>query len=168
MSKSSYEIIQPRNTLREKVGGRMPGIDAAALARAEAALQSLSGEFQGWMEEEVEKLDAARRTAAEARFNAEGLEALFIAAHDAKGVGSTYEYPLVTRIAASLCRMLETPESRAAARRATAVIDAHVDAIRAVVRSGIRVSEHPVGGTLAAELEARASALIASAAPASA
>ena len=59
----------------------------------------------------------------------------------------------MTRIAGSLCRMLDDP-----ARRMDApliIIDAHVDAIRAVVRDGIKTDDHPTGRALAETLEAR-------------
>ena len=36
-----------------------------------------------------------------------------------------------------------------------AILDAHIDAIRAVVRDKIQTDDHPVGQTLAETLEAR-------------
>lgn len=163
MSKQAFEVIQPRNTLREKMGGRMPALDAAALARAEEALKSLSTQFQGWMEDEVANLDAARREAVARGFDVASIETLFGRAHDAKGMGSTYEYPLVTRIAASLCKMLETQEARAAAAGATALLEAHVDAIRAAVRGRIKTDADPVGAALASELEKKSAEFLAKA-----
>jgi hypothetical protein len=146
---SKPQIIQPRNTLRAKIGGQMPAIDAAALARAEA-------EFQAWMEEEVAKMDVALAAGQEAGFDDASLEALYGAAHDAKGLGTTYEYPIITRIAASLCRLLETPEARARARGSISLVDAHVNAAKAAVRAKIKNVEHPTGKALVAELETRA------------
>lgn len=163
MSKHAFEVIQPRNTLREKMGGRMPALDAAALARAEEALKSLSTQFQGWMEDEVANLDAARRNAVANAFDEPSIDELFGRAHDTKGMGSTYEYPLVTRIAASLCKMLETPEARAAAASATTLLEAHVDAIRAAVRGRIKSDTDPVGAALASELEKKSAAFLAKA-----
>ena len=72
-------------------------------------------------------------------------------AHDLKGLGGTYQYPLVTRMAASLCRITDTAERRADAP--LFLIDAHIDAIKAVVRDGIQTDDHPVGRALAEELE---------------
>ncbi|MNE87209.1 hypothetical protein D3C80_1843820 [compost metagenome] len=68
-------------------------------------------------------------------------------------MGTTYEYPLVTRIAASLCRMLDDADKRMQAP--LAVVDAHIDAIKAVVRDKIQTDEHPVGRDLVEALEAR-------------
>lgn len=124
--------------------------DAAAVARAEAALQGLSSQFGGWMRDEVEKLDAARSQSRGQSLSAEAGERLYSRAHDMKGLGGTYQFPIVTRIAASLCRLLE-PERRAAAP--AKLIDAHVDAIKAVVRDDVRTDEDPVGRILVGALE---------------
>ncbi|HYG25706.1 MAG TPA: Hpt domain-containing protein, partial [Caulobacteraceae bacterium] len=62
------QVIQVPNTLRMKVGGRFGGTDAAAIAKAEAALKSLSGNFSEWLNDEIVKLDAARQ-----RIRAEGI-----------------------------------------------------------------------------------------------
>ena len=51
-------VIQPPS-LRLKVGGRFGAIDPSAIAKAEAALKSLSGNFAQWLSEEVVKLDVA-------------------------------------------------------------------------------------------------------------
>jgi hypothetical protein len=150
----SVQVIQPQRTLRDKIG-RVPSIDAAALDRAEAALKSLSGQFQAWMEDEVFKLDEARNAARAAGWSEASLADVFLRAHDAKGMGTTYEYPLVTRIAGSLCRFIETPEQRDVARQNISVVEAHVDAIKAAVRGGIRTDENPTGRALAVELETR-------------
>jgi len=154
----AVQVIQPQRTLRDKIG-KMPAIDPGALARAEAALKSLSGQFQTWMEDEVVKLDDARTVARAAGWAEDSLSDVFMRAHDAKGMGTTYEYPLVTRIAGSLCRFIETPEQRAVARANGNLIDAHVDAIKAAVRGQIRSDENPVGRSLAVELETRVAAL---------
>ena len=80
-------------------------------------------------------------------------EALYFRAHDLKGLGTTYEYPLVTRLAGSLCKMLDDADRRMSAP--LVILDAHIDAIRAVVRDQIKTDEHPTGRALAETLEAR-------------
>jgi hypothetical protein len=147
--------MKPRNLLKEKVGSPLPAFDEAALKRAEAALAALSTEFQGWMEEEVARLLAARDAAKAAGWDDDSLDRLFGCAHDAKGLGATYEYPLVTRLAGSLCRLIETPAGKEAARSAPRLVDAHVEAIRATVRDKIKELSHPVARALLGELENR-------------
>lgn len=150
---NNAQMIQPPNTLKAKVGGGRFSLDADAVARAEAALKSLSGQFAQWMQDELDKLDAARSEIGAKGMTAETSEALYMRAHDLKGLGATYEFPLVTRIAASLCKLIDNPATRAAAP--LPLVDAHINAIKAAVRDNIKTDEHPVGKVLAEELEAR-------------
>ena len=147
------QVFQPPNTIKTKVGAGRFNLDADAVARAEAALKSLSGQFGQWMQDELDKLDAARAEVRAKGMNAETSEALYMRAHDLKGLGTTYEYPLVTRIAGSLCKLIDVPERRETAP--LSLIDAHIDAIKAAVRDEIRTDEHPVGRALAEALETR-------------
>jgi len=148
------QVIRPPNPLRAKVGGGFGGIDASAIARAEEALKAMSAQFGQWLNDEVAKLDKAQADIRNQGYSPETAEALYFRAHDLKGLGTTYEYPLVTRIAASLCRMLDDADKRMQAP--LAVVDAHIDAIKAVVRDKIQTDDHPVGRDLAETLEARA------------
>jgi len=150
---NSGQMIQVPNTLRAKVGGRFGAIDPAAIAKAEAALKSLSGNFTQWLNDEVVKLEAARQRVKAEGVNAETMETLYLRAHDLKGLGATYEYPLITRIGASLCRLIDDKDKRLTAPMA--LIDGHIDAIKAAVRDEIKTDDHPVGRVLIQELERR-------------
>ncbi len=145
------EIIQVPNTLRAKVGGRFAGIDAAAVARAEMALKGLSAQFGQWLQEEVAKLEAARATVKAEGVTRANMDTLHLHAHDLKGLGGTYDYPLITRVAGSLCKLMDDPAERM--RAPLFLIDAHIDAVRAIVRDEIRDPTHPVGRALAEALE---------------
>ncbi|MDR7119007.1 Hpt domain-containing protein [Caulobacter sp. BE254] len=151
-NKSAAEVIQVPNMLKLKVGGR-GGIDMAAIAKAEAALKSLSGNFAQWLDDEIVKLEAARQDVRARGLTAETVETLYLRAHDLKGLGATYEFPLITRLAGSLCKLIDDPATRLAAPMF--LVDAHIDAIKACVRDDIKVDTHPVGKVLAAELEGR-------------
>ena len=148
------QMIQPPNALRLKVGGgRLGAIDPAAIAKAEAALKSLSGNFAQWLNDEIVKLEAARQEVRAQGLTAETVETLYLRAHDLKGLGATYEFPLITRLAGSLCKLIDDPATRLSAPMF--LVDAHIDAIKACVRDDIKVDTHPVGKVLAAELEGR-------------
>ncbi len=151
------QVIRPPNTLRMKVGGGFGGIDANAIAKAEEALKAMSAQFGQWLEDEITKLDAAHAQVRAQGVNAQTTEALYFRAHDLKGLGATYQYPLVTRLAGSLCKLLDDPARRLAAP--AKLIDAHVDAIKAVVRDKIQTDDHPTGRALAETLEAQVAAL---------
>ncbi|WP_293378269.1 Hpt domain-containing protein [Phenylobacterium sp.] len=157
---NSGQMIQPNNALRLKVGGgRLGAIDPAAIAKAEAALKSLASNFSQWLNDEIVKLEAARQTVKAQGVTAETMENLYLRAHDLKGLGTTYGYQLITRIAGSLCRMIDDKEKRASAQ--LDLVDAHIDAIKAAVRDDIKSDEHPVGRVLVEELERRVKAMTA-------
>lgn len=150
------QVIQVPNTLRLKVGGRFGAVDASAIAKAEAALKSLSGNFAAWLQDEVTKLEAARQTVKTDGATPETLETLYLRVHDLKGLGTTYEFPLITRMAGSLCKLIDDKDKRMEAPMV--LIDAHIDGIKAAVRDGIKTDDHPVGKILVEELERRVSA----------
>jgi hypothetical protein len=121
-------MIQPNNALRLKVGGgRLGAIDPAAIAKAEAALKSLASNFSQWLNDEIVKLEAARQQVKSEGVTPESMENLYLRAHDLKGLGTTYGYQLITRIAGSLCRMIDDKEKRASVP--LELVDAHIDAI---------------------------------------
>jgi HPt (histidine-containing phosphotransfer) domain-containing protein len=134
---ADHEVITPSNQLRGAVSTvrtRNPADDP--VARAEQALAQLSGEFSGWMNEECERLHAARSDAKKKGFSKSTHEALFHAAHDIKGEAATFGFPWVAALADSLCRLIEhTPDMT---RIPLTLVDQHVDAIRAIVRESAR------------------------------
>lgn len=151
------QMFTPPNTLRMKVGGGFGGIDAGAIAKAEEALKAMSAQFGQWLQDEITKLDAAQSAIRTQGLTTETAEGLYFRAHDLKGLGSTYQYPIVTRMAGSLCKLLDDPAKRMDAP--VVLLDAHIDAIKAVVRDEIQTDEHPVGRELAQTLEARVAEL---------
>lgn len=152
------EIINPPNMLKVKVGGKLPSADKMMIQRAENALNNLKCEFNDWLAEEVDKLEA---TMVEVRTH--GLkgplgEMMFTAAHDLRGLGTTYEFPIISRMAGSLSRLLDTEDNRA--RAPMSLIEAHVGAIRAAIAQNIRDESDPIGRQLAEELDTMVRALV--------
>ena len=148
------QMIPAPTSLRLKVGAnRMGAIDAAAIAKAEAALQSLAGNFGEWLQDEIVKLEAARQQVRDTGVTVETMENLYLRAHDLKGLGTTYGYQLITRIAGSLCRLIDEKDKRLTAPMP--LVDAHIDAIKAAVREDMKADDHPVGRALVTELERR-------------
>ncbi|MEO1040396.1 MAG: Hpt domain-containing protein [Pseudomonadota bacterium] len=152
------EIITPPNMLRVKVGGRIAPADPSAIARAEAAIDQMKVEFKDWLGEEVAKLEAAFARTGAAGLVGEAGDQLFIVAHDLRGLGTTYEFPIITRMAASLARLIESDEKRA--KVPAELVGAHVGAISAALRQNIRTDDNPVGRQLAEELETRVTDLV--------
>lgn len=144
------EIFMPPNILKAKVGGTVVGLDMAAVKRAEEALATLKTEFADWIVADVQSLALCRDAfATEPSLDRKG--DLYRASHDLRGQARTFEFPLVERVASSLCRLLDAPGSE----NALGLVDAHVSAIRVIVRENIRDRTNPMATTLAGELEAR-------------
>lgn len=84
-------------------------IDPAALARAEAALAALSCRYLAWAEADLLRLEAClTEILAAPDGRAAGLKLLFGIAHDMKGQGATFDYPLVSVLGNRLCRLVES------------------------------------------------------------
>jgi hypothetical protein len=153
--KSKAQVIDPREAGRRPPKLAQPVFSEEALARADKTLEAMSGSFEKWLDADIAKLQAARIQAAEAGWTDVAIDAIWCAAHDLKGMGGTYGYPLVTQLAASLCRLTETEAGKGAARANPALVDAHVDGLRAALRDRIASDAHPVGRALVQMLEAK-------------
>ena len=153
MSKQQpIELFMPPNMLKAKVGGTIGGLDTAAIMRAEAAMETLKVEFAAWIGDDVNRLVQCRDRFAETK-DAGTRDNLFRAGHDIKGQATTFEYPLVARIASSLCKLIEALKSPEALP--LALVDAHVAAIRIIFRDQIKDRSNRMAIELAEELEAR-------------
>ncbi|WP_440959535.1 Hpt domain-containing protein [Oceanicaulis sp. LC35] len=154
----SVEIINPPNMLKAKVGGKLPPADQAAIERAEMALGQIKHQFQDWLAEEVTKMEALMDSVSQDGLLGESGEMLFTSAHDLRGLGATYEFPIISRISGSLAKLIETKQRRSIAP--IALVRAHAGAIRAALIQNIRSDEDPVGRQLAQELESQVIALV--------
>jgi chemotaxis protein histidine kinase CheA len=148
-------VIDPREAGHRPPKLTQPVFSEEALSRADKALEAMSGSFEKWLDADIAKLQAARLEAAQAGWSDAALDALWRAAHDLKGMGGTYGYPLATQLAASLCRLTETEAGKRAARANPALVDAHVDGLRATVRDHITSDAHPAGRALVQMLETK-------------
>jgi hypothetical protein len=128
------DIAAPRKQLSLALGN---------VAKAQAAVAALSSNFDSWMRDEVAKLDQVRRAFDGPDVEIEALSALYMRAHDLKGLAPTLGYPLIHDLAAALCTLIDD-DSLPFDRRA-AVVDDHIDAIRMLVHRQVRTAADPVG-----------------------
>lgn len=153
MTKPRVEMIDPRDVGLRTLDLKLPVFDPNALARVDKTLEALGGSMEQWLDADLERLHIARQLAERTHWAHPSLEAIAGAAHDLKGIAATYGYPLAGQIAASLCRLIETSDGKAQAQRDPKLACAHLDALRAVVRDGVRTDAHPVGRALLGALE---------------
>ena len=157
-----YSVIIPPNTLRDRamsIGGKSKdGFDTEALERAEQALAALADDFSQWMHDESAKLDAARGVFQTGTSNDDHMQTLYRAAHDIRGQGRTFGYPLAGELADGLCDLLDGAENMD--EKTVELVDAHIDAIRAVVRDGVRDEKDMTARVLIGELRSAREAII--------
>lgn len=157
---ADHDVIVPTNRLKKAVQKLPPGSRVEdPVARAEAALAVLADDFAGWMEQECNRLDAARNAMKAAGVTKSTRDVLFRAAHDIKGQAATFGFPLVAPVADSLCRLIEhAPDF---ARIPVHLVDQHVDAICAITRKNTRGDSNANAARLAQQLRLVADELLA-------
>jgi len=138
MDNDEIEIINPPNTLKNKVREGGPGaVDLATLERAEKAIAEMSDSYLEWVEEDLKRMDVAYKNLENAEEpRKEEAEAVFQIAHDVKGQGGSFGYDLMTVIGNELCRLIERTESFGSAE--VQAIKVHVDALKIVIQTGMK------------------------------
>lgn len=155
-NKRPIEIFMPPNVLKAKMGnGRL---DLSAVQRAEKAIDDLKGEFTGWVIDDVNRLVEAQQAYAK-QSNVETLGDLYRAAHDLKGQATTFDFPLVSRVGSSLCKL--TDDTSDGLPLPLTLIDAHIDAIKVIVRDNLKDPSDQMATVLAAELERQVAGFLA-------
>jgi chemotaxis protein histidine kinase CheA len=154
---ADHEVIVPPNRLKKALKRAAAG-DYDPLAAAEEAFEGLSTQFATWMEDECARLDEARGVVHAQGFTADTRETLFRAAHDIKGHGSTFGFPLAADAADSLCRVLDhTTELSLVPLE---FVDQCVDAVRAIIREHGDVNAGETASELTKGLRALADEMV--------
>lgn len=140
-----------KNRLKEKTAGLAPGktsINPEALEEAEKALNKMAEDYPDWVSGLIVKLQEQHgRCVDTPEKRHEFFEEINHIAHDMKGQGGTFGYPLITNFADSLYGFTVKRPGDISDNQIE-LVKSHVDAMRAVIRG--RVSGD--GGEIGAEL----------------
>lgn len=137
-------VIHMTGALRAKAAVRSSdagGVDELSIAAAESAMKDLSGDFQNWMGDEVNRLVAAFEQFRDSRPGERDVGNLFRASHDIRGQAAVFGYPLAAEIAGSLSKLLDKIEPEYLPIQ---LISHHVDSVKAVYRNNVRDYANPV------------------------
>lgn len=135
----AYGIIPPNQNLQRRIGGPLKPLEDKLIESVTIALQELTEDMADWLKTDVERLLAARNAFLDNSRSSECIETLHRAAHDLKGLGQTYGFPVVSQIADTLCKaILHATESGTIPED---IVNAHVDALRAVVNLNLREAD---------------------------
>lgn len=148
---ADHAVITPHNTLKHAIRSTRDdrGLDDP-VARAEAALANLSGEFKSWMGSECDRLAAAYAAVLAEGFDDVTRGELFRAAHDIKGDAPTFGFPAAGAAAHSLCRIIDHAPDLAAVP--AELIRHHVEAVQAIVREHNTIESAGVADELSQRL----------------
>jgi len=145
-----------RNRLKEKTAGLGQSVGLAlaeaVLLAAEAEFAKLSEDYPQWVLEQLERLQQQHRAAvAEPARSALAFQAINEIAHDMRGQGSTFGYPLISTVGDSLYRF---SQARAAYDdNQVEIVKAHVDAMRAVIQGRVKGDGGEIGRALIASMQ---------------
>jgi hypothetical protein len=129
-------------------------IHAPAAAGANGDVAALQGDYERWTLEAIARMHEVLATArASADDRGPALRQLFEAAHDIKGQGTSFGYPLLSRIGQSLCRVGHSGPHEGFSPEALKVVAAHVDAMKIILEKRIRGDGGALGARLAEKLE---------------
>jgi len=147
-----HSVIVPPHKLKAVILHTSEPGDIAMdpIEKAEEALATLKGEFNGWMQAECDLLESARNALHQGGPDPTTLSMLFRASHDIKGDAATLGYPLAGRLGGSLCRLLDHAPDRT--RIPVVLVDRYVEAIRAVVRENVRDMGEPTASEITEQL----------------
>lgn len=124
----------------------------AVLARAQAAVADLAKNYAPSTLGDLDRCAGFLKTAREMpEQRASAVKELYGIAHNIKGQGSSFGYPLVTRIGHSLCTLAR--QERVFTDADLGVIQAHLDALRLILTKDIKGEGGEVGNKLATRLE---------------
>ena len=145
-------IIQPPNLLRAKIGTKPgPNLDQI-VAQAEAALDDMKDEYEGWIRDYLTSIDQALQDArASYPPDPEAIARIRKISHEIKGQGETFGYPLLTQAGHMLHHFIDRDER--VATRNLPLIAAHIDFMNLVVRNGVKDHGGPEEAKLLSALE---------------
>ncbi len=149
--KEKCEFFSPPNALIAKVGGPLK-LDPKLLTKAEAQVAELKLSYGDWIEADLDKLTIALdKLKDRSESAAKQLQVIEGTAHDIKGQAGTFDYPLLTLIAESLCDMLRAADT--IEDRQIGLVAAHIDAIGVIVRGRIQGDGGDMGKQLLSRLQ---------------
>lgn len=117
---------------------------------AEQGVDDLSTQFETWMQADLDQLYLAWNACRTEGARPDDFRILFTAAHNIRGVASSYGYPAISRLCGSLCNLLTSSPGNPPMD----MLKLHVDSCRAAhAQSGTSDTSHSVADALCDALE---------------
>ena len=149
MATDKPRFVDPPNLLRHKTGGGK--INKAALLAAETVISEQASDYP---ERAAQDIDALAKEHAKAvtdpAIRAEQIARIGKTVHDIRSDGSTYGYPLITKVGTSLydfCQYAQASDAQ------IEVIGAHIDALQVIISQKIEGDGGEIGTELLNKLQ---------------
>ena len=153
MADDKLEVINPPNTLKQKVGTGGPGaVDLEALERAEEVIIGMTDSYLNWVAEDLRKMDEAyAKLVAATGDRKEEINGVFQVSHDIKGQGGSFGYDLMTALGNELCRLIEKIDK--AGPGEIEAIKLHIDSMKLVIGEDMKGTGGKTGEKMLAGLQ---------------
>ena len=146
-----------RNRLSDKIGAYnlkgVPEIDMSLIEQAEKKIEGMAGDYADWVSKSIRQLARNLKQLQDGEGDSkEIMEKLNILAHEFRGQGGIFGYPLVTKFGKSLYDATLDVNAKITPNHVD-FFKAHVDAINAVMNEKIKGNGGEIGKSLLEGLE---------------
>ncbi|MBV6631695.1 MAG: hypothetical protein KI792_01535 [Alphaproteobacteria bacterium] len=146
-SGDDVEIIKPSNRLKNKVGGGGNAkFSAKVIERTEKAVASRGEDYLAKVREDIQQLRELVKKAAGGEVTPALIQEIAMTAREVKGEAATFNFPLLSHFGDGLFKFTDGMSDLSTKR--LAVVQAHVDAMSAVLSHNMRGEGGPVGQQL--------------------
>lgn len=148
------EYIYPPNSLKSKVTVDASSVDMAVLKQADLAIGDMADEYLEWVKDDIANLlGAYEKALGDPSAAGEAKEDIYGFAHDIKGQGGSFGYPLMTAVGNHLCKFIEGIPGDLSAAQLT-VIKVYIDTLRVIILERMTGSSGKAGERLLMGLDA--------------
>ena len=149
--------FRPANRLRDKLGpnalrGQID-FDPLVIRAAEERIQEMVGDYSVWVKNYLATMSASHKALSnEADDPKQHVLTINQIAHELRGQGGIFDYPLITAFGKSLYEATLDTRARVTENRLK-LIEAHIDALRVVFNQRIKGSGGKIGAELLKDIE---------------
>ena len=130
-------LVRPPRHISEKVPRKGGPTPAAAILKALNASTQLTEGYQGWAIDDLEDLwRQFQKTASNGKSDVGQIEALFNMAHEIRGQGGSFGFPIISTIGDSLCKFLD--KRQVLSKIDLDIVRIHIFAMKAVFRQNLK------------------------------
>ncbi|NKB45683.1 MAG: phosphorelay protein [Alphaproteobacteria bacterium] len=148
------EYIYPPNNLKSKITVDSSSVGVVAMQDAEAAITDMAEDYLGWVKDDIANLQGAYdKAVADPSAGADAREEMYGFAHDIKGQGGSFGYPLMTAVGNQLCKFMEGIEGNLNAAQLS-VVKVHIDTLRLIIQERMEGDGGKAGSQLLRALDA--------------